>query len=124
MKSKKMLLFKSIIILLGIILAALTELYGGYPSIWYVLWALFPYVAYYLASLKLKSAGAIIGGGIFILGVDILIHIQIFYFPGSSTDSIALLTIPFWESIIIMPIGFLFGWLIEKGITRLRRVNN
>jgi hypothetical protein len=120
MKFNKMLFLKLTIILLGIILAVLTGLYGAYPSMWYVLWALLPYGAYYLASLKLKSRGAIIGGGLFILGVDILIRIQIFYLPSSSTDSIALVTMPFWESIIIMPVGFLFGWLIEKGIIHLR----
>jgi|GEM_PF-4663114 len=123
MKSKKILFFKSIIILVGIILAVFTELYSDYTNIWYVLWALFPYMAYYLASLKLKSAGAIICGGIFILGIDILIHIQIFYFPESSTDSIALLTIPFWESIIVMPVGFLFGVMMEKLIMYLKCVN-
>lgn len=119
-----MIFLKLIIILLGIILAMLTGLCGAYPSMWYVLWALFPYGTYYLSSLKLKSSGAIIGGGLFILGVDMLIRVQIFYFPGSSTDSIALVTMPFWESIIIMPVGFLFGWLIEKCIIRLRSTNN
>ncbi|MBN2439236.1 MAG: hypothetical protein JXL20_11635 [Deltaproteobacteria bacterium] len=114
---------KFVIILLGIFLAAFTELSRNYPDIWYILWALFPYTAYYLTSLKLKSVGAIIGGGIFILGIDILIHIQIFYFPGSSTDSIALLTMPFWEGIIIMPTGFLFGWIVEKMILRLKGSN-
>lgn len=118
MKFNKMQLFKSIIVMLGIVLSMLTELYGGYTGIWPILWALFPYMAYCLASLKLKSNGAIISGGLFILGTEILIRIQIFYFPESSTDSLILLTAPFWESIIIMPIGFLFGLVIEKLINR------
>lgn len=111
-------LIKYVIILSGIILSLLTGLRNVYPSMWYILWALFPYVAYYIASLKLRSMGAICGGGILILVFDILIRIQIFYFPESSTDSIALLTTPFWESIIIMPIGFLLGWMVERLFTR------
>jgi hypothetical protein len=114
---------KYIIIIIGILLSIFTGLKGTYPSMWYILWALFPYAAYYLASLKLKGIGSIIGGGLFILGFDILIHIQIFYFPESSTDSIALVTFPFWASVIIMPVGFLFGWMVEKLIIRLKDIN-
>lgn len=110
--------FKYFIILSGICLSIFTELKGGKPSIWYFLWAMFPYIVYYLATFTTKSMGAILAGGILILGVDIIVHIEIFYFPGSSTDSIALLTMPFWQSLIIMPAGFLFGWLIEKVVRK------
>ena len=57
--------FKYVIVLSGVLLASVTELKGGSPNIWYVLWAIFPYGAYYVAALKAesKSLGAIIGGG-------------------------------------------------------------
>lgn len=123
MRRKKHLIFEYFIIASGASLPVVTELRGGDPNIWYVLWALFPYIAYYLASSKSKSAGAIIGGGVLILGFDILIRIQVFYLPGSSTDAIALLTMPFWQSVIIMPIGFLLGWFVEKLVKKAKSSN-
>lgn len=110
--------FEYFIILSGILLSVVTGLISGDLSIWYALWAISPYGVYYAASLKAKSIGALMGGGILILGVDILIHIQVLYFPSSSTDSIALLILPFWQSVIIMPVGFLLGWLVEKLIRK------
>jgi hypothetical protein len=113
--------FKYFVILSGILLAVVTELKGSHSNLWYVLWAIFPYAAYGIAASIAKSIGAITGGGLLILGVDILVHVQVFYFPKSSTDSISLLVMPFWQSVLIMPIGFLFGWFIEKTIRRHKK---
>jgi len=114
-------IFPLAIVLLGLLLAMITELSSASPNLWLFLWTLLPYVAYGFAATKAKSVGALIGGGLLILGLDIVIHIQVFYFPGSSTDSLVLLTMPFWQSVLIMPIGFLFGWLIERMIAKARR---
>lgn len=114
-------IFPLSIVLLGVLLAMITELRGASPNLWYFLWTILPYGAYGLAATKAKSVGALIGGGLLILGLDIVNHIQVFYFPGSSTDSIALLTMPFWQIVIIMPLGFLFGWLIERMIAKVRK---
>lgn len=110
--------FKHFIVLFGVLLAIVTDLKGGSPSIWYILWASLPYGIYYLAAMK-AGTGATIGGGLLILGIDMLIRIQVAFFPGSSTDSIALLIMPFWQSVVIMPVGFLLGWLVEKVIHRM-----
>ncbi len=114
-------IFPLAIVLSGLLLAMITELSSANPNLWYFLWTIFPYGVYGLAAIKAKSVGSLIGGGLLILGIDLVIHIQVFYFPGSSTDSIVLLTLPFWQSVIIMPIGFLFGWLIERMIAKARR---
>lgn len=118
MKSKSVANFKYFIIIAGVLLAIATELKGSSPNIGYVLWAALPYGIYYLAAMK-AGTGATIGGGLLILGIDMLIRVQVAFFPGSSTDSIALLIMPFWQSIVIMPVGFLLGWLIEKMIHRI-----
>ena len=110
--------FKHFIVLFGVLLAIVTDLKGGSPSIWYILWASLPYGIYFLAAMK-AGTGATIGGGLLILGIDMLIRIQVAFFPGSSTDSIALLIMPFWQSVVIMPVGFLLGWLVEKVIHRM-----
>lgn len=118
MKNKAVTNFKYFIIIAGVLLAIATELKGGSPSIWYVLWAALPYGIYYLAAMK-AGAGATIGGGLLILGIDMAIRIQVLFFPGSSTDSIALLTMPFWQSVVVIPVGFSLGWLVEKMIHRM-----
>lgn len=118
MKSKAVANFKYFIIIAGVLLAIVTELKGGSPNIGYVLWAALPYGIYYLAAMK-AGTGATVGGGLLILGIDMLIRIQVGFFPGSSTDSIALLVMPFWQSVVIMPVGFLLGWLVEKMINRI-----
>lgn len=119
MKSKVSSKFKYFIVLSGVLLIIVTELKGS-TNIWHILWAILPYGAYYVAALKAEgnSLGAVIGGGILILGADILLRIQVLYFPGSSTDSIALLTMPFWQMVVIMPFGFLLGWVVEKWVKR------
>lgn len=120
MKSKASAKIKYFIVLSGVLLAIGTELKSDSPNVWYVLWAIFPYGAYYLAAWKAESQslGAAIGGGILILGADILLRIQVLYFPGSSTDSIAFLAMPFWQMVVIMPFGFLLGWVVEKWVKR------
>lgn len=110
--------FEYFVVLAGVLLAIVTELKSGNSSIWYVLWAALPYGIYALAAMK-AGTGATIGGGLLILGVDLLIRVQVAFFPGSSTDSIALLIMPFWQSVVIMPVGFLLGWLVEKMIHRI-----
>ena len=119
MKSKVSSKFKYFIVLSGVLLIIVTELKGS-TNIWHILWAILPYGAYYVAALKAEgnSLGAVIGGGILILGADILLRIQVLYFPGSSTDSIAFLTMPFWQTVVIMPFGFLLGWVVEKWVKR------
>lgn len=118
MKRKTSTNFEYAVIVAGVALIAVTEIKSGSPSIWYFLWAALPYGIYYLAAMK-AGTGATIGGGLLILGIDMLIRVQVAFFPGSSTDSIALLIMPFWQSVVIMPVGFLLGWLVEKMINRI-----
>ncbi len=113
--------FIALVIFSGILLAIFKELRGENINYWYLFIYIIPYCAYCIASIKAKSIGAIIGGGSFILGVDIFIYIQVFYFPQSSTDVIAILLLPFWQCVLIMPFGFLFGWLIEKMYLRINK---
>lgn len=97
-----------------------TELKSDAGGVGYAVWAMFPYGAYYLAAWKAenRNLGAVIGGGMLVLAVDVFVHIKIFFFPGSSTDSIALLTMPVWQCVVIMPVGFFLGWLVGKIVKR------
>lgn len=118
MKSKAIRNFVYAITGIGILLALITTFAGENDSLWFTLWASAPYLAYWIAALKAKSKGGILGGGLGIVGLDILIHAQVFYFPKSSTDAIAIILMPFWQLVLILPVGFLFGWIIEKLVYR------
>mgnify|MGYP001592196003 FL=1 len=117
MKNRASANFEYFVVLAGVVLAIVTEFKSGSPSLWYVLWAALPYGIYALAAMK-AGTGATVGGGLLILGIDMLIRVQVAFSPGSSTDSIALLIMPFWQIVVIMPMGFLLGWLVEKMINR------
>ncbi len=85
----------------------------------FAVWSSIPYLIYWFVASKIKSRGAILGGGIVPLGIAAVIHAKILYFDGSLIDAAALISLPFWQLFIIMPAGFLFGWLIEKLIYRI-----
>ncbi len=78
------------------------------------LWGCVPYAVYGLATTKTKNNGAIIGGGLLMLGVDIFVRASIMFFPGSSTAALAFLFIPFWLIVLIMPLGMAGGWVVGQ----------
>lgn len=78
----------------------------------FFVWGSVPYVVYWLETSKWKDHGATIGGGLLTLGIDIYIHAEVFFFPGSSTAAIALVLLPFLLLVLVTPVGLLVGWLV------------
>jgi hypothetical protein len=74
-------------------------------------------VSYIICLIILNSFGipvkALIAG-LFILIMDIWVHVDVFLSPSGSTAAVGLLFIPLWNMVLIIPIGCFLGWLIEK----------
>ena len=152
MKNEFSSILKRIIVTLGVLLSLGTAAYafvaGGFHladitfSACIALWASTPYIIYGVLTSRgrrndkriikipesindrpiIKNPGSIIGAGILMLGLDIYGYMEVFVFPSSSTSAILLLFLPFWLIVLIMPIGFLGGWLVELLIRRLRHI--
>lgn len=117
--------FKYTILLMGVVLSLITiakvkiKYYSTgivMFSAFIVLWSILPYIIYVLVASRVKNKTKTVSAGMLLLGVDISFHIYIFFFPGSSTDAISLLFLPFWLIILVIPIGILLGGLIDKVI--------
>lgn len=128
MTSSSLVKFRYGVLFFGCILSAATALMGEADStelIWFsirlAIWAIVPYVLFFLISSKVKYSAAVVGAGVAIIGVDVLFHLSILFFPGSSTDAIALLFIPVLLIILIMPVGFALGVGAEKIIASIKR---
>ncbi len=140
MKNEFSSILKCIIVTLGVLLSLGTAAYGLvaggfhladiFDFAGFALWARTPHVIYGVAtSLRIrndrpiiKNPGSIIGAGILMLGLDIYGYMEVFVFPSSSTSALLLLFLPFWLIVLIMPIGFLGGWLVELLIRSLRHI--
>ncbi|MBI4691569.1 MAG: hypothetical protein HY754_15095 [Nitrospirae bacterium] len=115
--------FRYIIFGVGLLLSIGTASIGyGFTSfsIQLAIWASVPYIVFLVISSLIRNNSAIIGSGILILGLDIFIHVYVIFFPGSSTDVLALLFMPFWLIILITPVGFFGGWIIGKAIRKFK----
>ena len=77
-------------------------------------WSIVPYI---ICLLILRSVGTPIkatGASLLILIMDAWIYAEVFIIPSSSTAAIGLIFMPFWNMVLVIPIGCFFGWLIEK----------
>jgi len=77
-------------------------------------WSIVPYI---ICLIILRSVGTPIkalGASLLILIMDAWIYAEVFISPSSSNAAIGLIFMPFWDMVLVIPIGCLFGWLIEK----------
>jgi len=115
--------FRYIVMLLGV-LSAVKSLPVPAPDPFVIaLWvySCFPYFMYFAVTSKMKNKGAIIGGGLLMLIVDIGARIDINYFPSSSTAALGFLYIPFLLFVLVMPTGMAGGWLVARLIEQSKR---
>ena len=120
--------FRYAIFIIGLFLSIATALIGEtdtYELLIYSvkldIWASVPYIIFLIVSSAVRNKLAIIGAGILMLGLDVFLHAYVLFFPGSSTDAIALLFMPIWLVVLFMPAGFFVGWLIGKAIQKFKR---
>lgn len=62
---------------------------------------------------KQKSFMPFLGSAI-PLFIDIITYYSVFINPKSSTDSLAFLWMPIWNTVFFVPLGFLFGYIIDR----------
>jgi hypothetical protein len=98
------------------IFTALVNSTGGITSfsIGELIWSIVPYI---ICLIILRSVGTPIkalGASLLILIMDAWIYVNVFITPSSSTAAIGLIIMPFWNMVLVIPIGCLLGWLIEK----------
>lgn len=105
----------SAIVVLGIALhiyIAVYESAGGFNSFsgGLLVWSSLPYVAAVIVAIASKKAlvGAVASG--LVLLVDAWTYHSVFIQPSSSTASLALLWMPLWNLILVVPIGAGVTW--------------
>ena len=77
-------------------------------------WSLVPYM---LCLIILKSVGTPVKAfiaGLLILIMDIWVHVEVFVSPSGSTAAVGLVFMPLWNLVLVIPIGCIVGWVIEK----------
>ena len=77
-------------------------------------WSIVPYIICLIILRSVDAPIKALGASLLILIMDAWIYAEIFISPSSSTAAIGLLFMPFWDMVLVIPIGCLFGWLIEK----------
>ena len=77
-------------------------------------WSLVPYI---ICLIILKSVGTpmkVLVASLLVLIVDAWVHVEVFITPAGSTAAVGLAVMPFWNIVIVIPIGCLLGWFIEN----------
>ena len=119
--------FLASIVGMGAVLAVLTGASGEGPPLWGLIllkcvpYAIFLVLGAFLRAAKISFADlGIILAGLGLIALDVTVYLSVFYFPTSSTDSIALLTTPFFQALGVLPLMFLFAFIVKR--VRRRRV--
>lgn len=87
---------------------------AGNPSPGYWLWSMMPYaLCLVLSSFSYIRISTILGAALS-LAFDLWGYYVVFINPQSSTAALALLFIPLWSTIIVIPLGTYVAWLIIR----------
>jgi hypothetical protein len=84
-------------------------------SMGFLLWSMVPYLLCLLLSAFPAVRTSVIAGAVLALVFDVWGHYSVFVDPQSSTAALALLFIPLWSSIVVVPVGTLIAWLVARG---------
>jgi hypothetical protein len=76
-------------------------------------WGMTPYCLCLLISSLGKSRAAPVLGGALALAVDTLVHVEVFIAPQGSTSGLLLIFVPFWNNLVIVPVGTV-AWLVVR----------
>lgn len=85
---------------------------SGEPSFGFLLWAMIPYFLCLLLSAFPATKVPVIAGGALALAFDLWGHYPVFIVPKGSTAALALLFIPLWSTIIVVPLATLVAWFV------------
>jgi len=76
-------------------------------------WSCLPYAAALTLALLTRRLWVGIVGAALVLFVDAWTYYAVFVRPKGSTAALALLWMPFWNLIIVVPLGAAMGWLLS-----------
>jgi hypothetical protein len=112
--------FLGFIVAIGVALAVLTGASGAGPPLWgLILFKCLPYAMLLVIGASLRAARitfadlGVILAGMALVTLDVAVYISVFYFPGSSTDAIALFTLPFFQAFGVIPAMFLLAFIVQ-----------
>jgi hypothetical protein len=89
----------------------------------FLLMALMPYIICLIIILTKNNSVMPLTGSILPLLIDTFTYYSVFIKPSSSTASLALLWMPIWNMLLILPLGLLIGYGIEKDIKKNRKAS-
>ncbi len=79
-----------------------------------LLFSLLPYAIAAKMSRFARLAGSAVGFAAGALVGDLFMHYQVFMVPNGSSAALGLLIMPFWNLLILGPLGALVGWAIAR----------
>jgi hypothetical protein len=85
---------------------------SGEPSLGFLLWSMVPYGLCLTLSAFLATRAAVIAGASLALAFDLLGHYSVFVNPHGSTAGLALVFIPLWSTIIVVPLATFIAWAV------------
>ncbi len=77
-------------------------------------WSCLPYGAALALALLTRRPWAGIVAAALVLLVDVWTYYAVFVRPKGSTAALALLWMPLWNLIIVVPLGAAIGWLLSR----------
>lgn len=84
----------------------------------FFMWGMSPYLLCLLiASFGTLRLAPVVGGAL-ALAVDLLVHHAVFVAPETSTDAMLLIFVPFWNALVIVPMGTIVAWLLLRRRSR------
>jgi len=80
----------------------------------YWLWSISPYLLVALLLWRGRWPCAALGAALLPVICDMAVHYAVFHTSGSSTAAVALIMMPFWNLVVVLPVGAALGWLIDR----------
>lgn len=87
---------------------------SGGPSLGFFLWALTPYILCLVVAAVSASSIPAVAGAVMALLFDLDAHDHVFVHPTSSTEALALLFVPLWNTLVFSPVAMLAAWFLLR----------
>lgn len=83
----------------------------------FFVWGMTPYCLCLLISSLGSLRVAPVVGGVLALAADLVVHVEVFVAPKSSTSALLLIFVPLWSNLVIVPAGTIVAWLIARRVS-------
>jgi hypothetical protein len=84
------------------------------------LWSLAPYATWLSVALIKKQPAPAVGACLATLAADLYWHYSVFIAPQASTAALGLLVAPFWNLVLVGPLGAAVSWPVVSFVSRRR----